>query len=303
MPQPGIRNRAVLILGFGLLAVSIASVFIKLCYAPALVIAAYRLTIASVFYIGFTGFKQGPFWGNLTKAQLKISLISGLFLTLHFATWITSLKYTSVASSVVLVQSSPIFVAVGSIIFLKEKPSFLLVIGIIVALVGTIIISVSDFALDQNSLTGNILAVGGAIGAAGYLLAGRKLRAEIDTFRYVTVVYTITAVLLILMAIINGDQLFNYSGKIYVLLFAIAIFPQIIGHTSINWSLEHFSATTVSIFILGEPIGASILALIILGEKLAIIKVIGGIIIICGVLLALLAESQTGTREKTAAEN
>jgi drug/metabolite transporter (DMT)-like permease len=284
------KHQAILVLGIGLIAISFASIFIKLCNAPSLVIAAYRLAIASVFYIGFTRIRSGSILAVYSRPQLKIVLFSGIFLTVHFATWITSLKFTSVASSVVLVQSAPIFVAIGSIIFLREKPSKLILLGVSIALIGSIIISAHDFSLNKNSLVGNLLAIAGAIGAAGYLLAGRKLRSSIDTFRYVTMVYSVTAILLLLIALISGNSLVGYTPKTYLLLFAIAMIPQVIGHTSLNWALKYFSATAVAVIILGEPIGASILALVILGETLSVVKIIGGLIILIGVLIAILAE-------------
>ena len=286
------NNRAILVLGVGLIAVSFASIFIKLCFAPALVIAAYRLTISSLFYLGFTRIKIGKIWNTFSRSQLKIIFISAVFLTIHFATWISSLKFTSVASSVVLVQSAPIFVACGSFIFLKERPSALMIAGILIALCGTIIISVYDYSQSSTSLTGNFLALGGAIGVAGYFLAGRKLRGEIDTFRYVSAVYSITAIMLLVLAFISGATLYGYNIKVYLLLFAIAIFPQIIGHTSLNWALKYFSATAISIAVLTEPIGASILAVFILGEQLTVVKIFWGIIILSGVLIALIAETK-----------
>lgn len=284
------KHQAIFVLSIGLIAISFASIFIKLCDAPSLVIAAYRLGIASIFYIGFTRIRYGPILSVYSKSQLKIVLLSGVFLTIHFATWITSLKFTSVASSVVLVESGPIFVAIGSYIFLREKPSKLMLLGILMAFIGTIIISVHDFSLDKNSLVGNLLAIAGAIGVAGYLLAGRKLRASIDTFRYVTMVYSVAAILLILLAIMSGNSLVGYTSKTYLLLFAIAMIPQVIGHTSLNWALKYFSATAVAVIILGEPIGASILALVILGETLSAVKIIGGFIILTGVIIAILSE-------------
>ena len=284
------KHQAIFVLSIGLIAISFASIFIKLCDAPSLVIAAYRLGIASIFYIGFTRIRYGPILSVYSKSQLKIVLLSGVFLTIHCATWITSLKFTSVASSVVLVESGPIFVAIGSYIFLREKPSKLMLLGILMAFIGTIIISVHDFSLDKNSLVGNLLAIAGAIGVAGYLLAGRKLRASIDTFRYVTMVYSVAAILLILLAIMSGNSLVGYTSKTYLLLFAIAMIPQVIGHTSLNWALKYFSATAVAVIILGEPIGASILALVILGETLSAVKIIGGFIILTGVIIAILSE-------------
>lgn len=284
------KNQAFFVLGIGLIAISFASIFIKLCDAPSLVIAGYRLTIASVFYIGFTRIRSGPILAVYSRSQLKIVLFSGVFLTIHFATWITSLKFTSVASSVVLVQSAPIFVAMGSFIFLRERPSKLMIVGISIALLGSVIISAHDFSLDKNSLVGNLLAVAGAIGAAGYLLAGRKLRAEIDTFRYVTVVYSVAAILLLIIAILSQASFVGYSSKTYILFLAIALIPQVIGHTTVNWALKYFTATAVAVIILGEPIGASILALVILGETLSAVKIIGGLIILTGVTIAILAE-------------
>lgn len=284
------RHQAVVVLGIGLIAISFASIFIKLCDAPSLVIAAYRLTIAAVFYLVFTRIRSGSILSAYSKSQLKIALVSGVFLTIHFATWITSLKFTSVASSVVLVQSAPIFVALGSFIFLREKPSKLMLLGILIALLGSIMISAYDFSLDKNSLVGNLLAAGGAIGAAGYLLAGRKLRAELDTFQYVTAVYSVAAMLLLIIAIISQASFIGYSSKTYLLLVAIALIPQVIGHTTLNWALKYFTATAVAVIILGEPIGASILALVILGENISLIKIFGGLIILSGVIIAIFAE-------------
>lgn len=291
----GNRWQAVLVLGMGLIAISFASIFIKLCSAPSLVIAAYRLTIASAVYIIFTRIRYGPILSRFSKLQRLWALASGSFLTLHFATWITSLKFTTVASSVVLVQSAPVFVAIGSIVFLHEKPTMLTLLGIVVAFGGAFLISAHDFSSDRNSLVGNLLAIAGAIGAAGYLLLGRKLRTEIATFQYVTVVYSVAALWLILFAGISGSPLVGYDDQTYLLFIAIALIPQVIGHTTVNWALKYFSATAVAVIILGEPIGASILALIILNEKISGMKILGGVIILTGVILALLGESQQRT--------
>jgi len=292
MTQNMNKYQAIVVLGIGLIAISFASIFIKLCDAPSLVIAAYRLTIASLFYIGFTRIRSGSIISAYSPSQIKIVLLSGFFLAIHFATWITSLEYTSVASSVVLVETGPIFVAIGSFLFLREKPSKLMILGIAIAFIGSVIISVHDFSIDRNSLLGNLLALCGAISVAGYLLAGRKLRATIDTFRYVTAVYTVAALFLILFAVINGESLIGYSPQTYILLVLIALIPQVIGHTTLNWALKYFSATAVAVIILGEPVGASILAVIILAEKLGFVKIVGGIVILSGVMIAIWSENR-----------
>ena len=137
-----------------------------------------------------------------------------------------------------------------------------------------------------------MLALCGAVGVAGYLLAGRKLRATMDTFRYVTAVYSVTAILLIIFAVLSGAPLIGYSSKTYLLLFAIAFIPQVIGHTTLNWALKYFSATAVAVIILGEPVGASILAVVILAEKPGLVKIVGGMVILTGVMIAIRAENK-----------
>ena len=291
-----------LIVIIGLVAVSFASILIKLCNAPSLMIAVYRLSIASLFYLSFSKFRTGTFLPSFSKSQWRVAVISGIFLTIHFATWISSLAYTSVASSVVLVQSAPVFVAVGSYIFIKEKPTLKMITGILITLTGSIIISIHDFNLNQSSMIGNLLAIGGALGAAGYMIAGRQLRRTVDTLRYVTVVYSTAAIMLIILAFFSGASPVGYSHETYILLLAIAIIPQIIGHTVINWSLKFFSATTVSVIILAEPIGASILAWFLLQEKLTMMQAIGGMVIIAGVLIVLLSEKELRRRNQNLSE-
>jgi len=282
--------KAAAVLIIGLVAISFASIFIKMCDAPSLVIAAYRLTIASAFYFTLTRYRSGPVWAGFSWSQRKVALISGLFLTLHFTTWITSLEFTSVASSVVLVQSAPIFVVLGSSIFLRERPSVRTIAGVCITLAGGIIVGIHDFSIDQTSLRGNLLAICGAVGAAGYMIAGRSLRPSIDTFRYVTAVYSVAAVLLVLLTVGSGTQFFGYTIRTYLLLAAIAIVPQIIGHTIFNWGLKFFSAIAISITLLCEPIGASLLARSFLHETLGTTKILGGAVILTGVILVLLAE-------------
>ena len=284
------KRNAVFILSLGLLAISFGSIFVKLCEAPALIIAFYRLAISSLFYIGFTKVAKGSIYIGFTKPQKKMIVLSALFLTIHFATWISSLKLTSVASSVILVQSAPVFVVIGSVLFLKEKPTLLMILGILITLTGGIIVAAYDFSVDQSSLAGNLLAVCGAIGAAGYMLIGRRLRANIDIFRYVTSVYSLTAIFLFIITLFDNAPYVGYDLKVYLLFAAMAFIPQVIGHTSFNWALKYFSAITVSIVILGEPIGASILAMLILGETLTFVKIMGCFVIIVGVVIALFAE-------------
>jgi len=280
----------ILILTVGLAAISIASVLIKLCQAPPLVIASYRLSIAALFYLVLGAMRSAKPRQPIDAKKVRWAGFSGLFLCLHFVAWISSLQYTSVASSVVLVQTAPVLVALGSYFFFQEKGSWRLVLGIALTLTGGVLISYYDFHGDAGTLKGNLLAGVGAIGAAGYLLFGRRLRRDLDTVSYVRLVYSGAALATLLVVAIMRVPLFGYSIDTYLLLFLIALFPQVIGHTTLNWALKQFSATSVSIMTLAEPIGASLLAYLILGEQIGWIKMIGGAVSLAGIVLTLLSE-------------
>lgn len=294
--------RVVLILSCGLVAISFSSIFTKMCSAPAMTITFYRLGISSVLYF-FLSQKEGAHWQAFQSHHIKWAVLSGLALALHFATWISSLSYTSVSSSTVLVVTSPVWVALGSAIFLREKLPWLMALGILFTLSGSIIISGADFAIDPSALIGNLLAIAGAVCAAVYLVIGRKLRADISTFQYVTVVYGTAAIFAVFFMILFKAPFYGFEWQTWALLFGIALLPQVVGHTSFNWALKYFSATVVSIFSLGEPIGATLLAWLLLGEKVQSVQLVGGIIILVGVLISLKAEAgriQSNINEPTA---
>ncbi|HPG38591.1 MAG TPA: DMT family transporter [bacterium] len=292
------KNKTLFILVIGVFSISISSILIKLCTAPSLVISFYRMAIASLFYLGGVSLYHGNIFKTITKSDFKYMLLSGVFLTFHFVTWITSLKYTSVASSVVLVQTSPVFVALGSYLFFKEKPGLAGVSGILITMAGGFIISRYDNAGQSGALFGNVLAVLGAIGASGYFLLGRKIRKTVDIFRYVAIVYSVSTLLLLILVLFkNPVSLWGYSWQMMALLAAIALVPQVIGHTSINWALKYYSATAVTIVTLAESVCASLIAWLLLKEPLPVYKIVGGIILLSGVVLVLYAESR-GKLEK-----
>jgi len=287
------KKNAIGILGIGLLSVGSASILIKFCDAPALVITVYRLAIAAALYCIYARITGGPIHSAFSGKQLIWAAVSGAFLGVHFMTWIASLKFTSVASSVILVHTSPVYVAAAGYFFLKEKFSKLKILGMLLTLFGVMVIGFAVPDTGADSLKGNLLALCGAVGCAGYLLIGKQLRNSVDTFRYVSVTYSVAALLSLACAVVHGDSLLAYPARIYVLFFLIAVIPQMIGHTSINWALKYFSVTTISFTILGEPVIASVLAYIILGEALTLTKISGGILALVGVILILLCEKNT----------
>jgi drug/metabolite transporter (DMT)-like permease len=277
--------RLYLFLPVGIVAISTASIFIKLCDAPALIVATYRLMLASLMLSPLAYYKKP--WRGWERKALGWLLLSGLLLSLHFAFWIASLKYTSVASSVVLVTTHPIFVGVGGLLFLKERLGLNLILGIALSVLGSGLIGYGDMGLSKQALMGDGLALLGAIAASGYLLVGRRMRKEQDLFSYIFSVYSTAGLILVLFSLISQKHFFGYSSSTYLYLFLLALIPQLIGHTTFNWALKYLPVSMVAIAILGEPIGSTLLAYFILGEGLTVWKVLGGISIFAGILIAL----------------
>jgi len=276
----------------GIVAISFASIFIRFCNdVPSIMIATYRLTLSSVILLIIAKTK-GIGLSSYNKRHLLMGVLGGFFLALHFSFWISSLKFTSVASSVVLVATNPIFVGLFSYLFLKEKQPTELILGIIISFLGSIILAVGDFgfqgltAQNQSFLLGDILAFLGAIMASGYLMVGSKLREEMDVLPYISMVYTFSASFLLITSLSLGIPFTGYKQSSYFYMVLLAIVPQLIGHTSFNWALKHLKASMVAITILGEPIGASILAYIIFGETIKSFQSVGIILIFLAIIIA-----------------
>jgi len=305
------EGRARLILPFAILgailAVSTASIFIRFAQreAPSLVIAAFRLTFASLILAPIALTRHRAELHQLTRRELLLALLSGVFLALHFATWITSLEYTTVASSVVLVSTSPLWVALLSPLVLRERLTRAVLVGMLLALTGGVVIALSDACVWQNGLScpslaefvqggaffGNFLALAGAWMVAGYLLIGRRLRAKMSLIPYIFVVYSIAAIALIVIMFAAGETPLGYPPMTYVWMLLLALVPQLIGHSTYNWALRYMPAALVAVTTLGEPIGSTILAYFLLREAPTWIKLGGATMILAGIWLASKAEN------------
>lgn len=260
-------------------------------------IAFYRLFFASLFFAIFTGKQAAREWRVMPRSAFKLGVISGIALAAHFATWITSLFYTSVASSTVLVSTSPIFVALGARFILREPTRPALFAGLFIAIIGAVTITATDAGSGHNSLRGDLLALAGAIAVSVYFLTGRFLRRHLSTPAYVLMSYSSGALTLFLSAMALQTPLIGFSWQVIGLFILIALIPQVIGHTSFNWALKHLSAPTVSVLLLGEPIGASVLAYLLLGERLGGWTIIGAAATLVGVGMVLLSEARAAKAE------
>ncbi|MEW6367310.1 MAG: DMT family transporter [Acidobacteriota bacterium] len=285
----GSRVPRLLGLVIGIAAVSSGSVLVRFAQAeaPSLIIAAARLALASAVVVPLAWVAHRREYRALARSEWALGALSGLFLALHFATWITSLELTTVASSVVLVSSSPLFVAIAARLFLKERIRPAVGVGLAVAIAGGVVVGASDSGgVARDALLGDGLALLGSVAVAGYWLIGRRLRTKLSVVPYVAVAYGTAAAVLLAMAMSAGQRFGGYSPRIYLWFVLLALLPQLLGHSSFNWALAHLPATLVAIATLGEPIGASILAYAVLNEVPSALKIAGASLILAGIVVA-----------------
>ncbi len=295
MPQPSARPY--LALAIGILAVSSAAILITFARRegmPAVAIAALRLTLASLVLAPIAVTRARGEWRRLARRDLALAILSGILLALHFAFWISSLDYTSVMSSVVLVSTNPLFVGLASVLLLRESLRGWTMVGIAVAMVGGVLIGVTDLGQGgAESLRGDALALAGAAAVSGYLLIGRKLRKQLSLLAYIGLVYFTAAAVLLALVWAMGASVLGYSLKGYALVLLLALGPQLIGHSSYNWALKYLSATFITVTLLAEPIGATLLAIPLLAQVPVPLKFLGGAFVLVGIYLAARAESQS----------
>jgi drug/metabolite transporter (DMT)-like permease len=285
--------KPILALVIGLLSVATAAIFIRLAQGeqiPSLSVAAGRLVIASLLLTAPALSQHRPQLKSLTTNELRLIVLSGVFLAIHFASWISSLEYTSVTNSVVLVTTSPLWVALLSPMVLNERLSKWVIAGLLLALLGGTVVALGGDAGEAPTrpepLLGNGLAIIGAMAAAGYLMIGRQLRQRLHVITYIWTVYSVTAIFLVLALLITGGTLFGFSASGYLWIAMLGIVPQLMGHSSFNYALAFFPAVYVSIVTLAEPIGSSVLAMIFLNEYPGVLSIVGSGLILGGIAVA-----------------
>jgi len=267
----------------GVVAVSFSAIFTKLAEAPPLVIAFYRLAFTVLLITPFALNRAGRReLKQTTGRELALAALAGLLLAAHFAVWISSLNYTTVASSTILVTMQPLFVVTGAYLFLKEGLTARALIGAGLALTGSVLIGINDFQMGGTALYGDLLAFSGALFVAGYVLIGRTLRARLPIATYTFVVFGTAAAALLLANLATSTPLYPYPQQTWAWFLALAVVPTILGHMVFNWSLRYVKAAVVSVSILGEPVGATTLAYFIFGEVPGLLQLAGGAVIATG---------------------
>ena len=287
MPSPAARPRLnpALVLLVGVLAVSSGAIFVRLSDAPPLVTAAWRLTLATLFLLPYALWKARGELRQLSRRELGIGMLAGFFLALHFATWISSLAFTSVVNSTVLVNITPVWVALMTPWLTRDHVSRRAWLGVVASVVGGIGIGLGDFAGGTRALIGDGLALAGSLALAIYLLSGRKLRAKLSLPAYLTVCYSSATVLLWACVLSAGLPATGFNARTWGALFGMALVSQHLGHSSYNWAMKYFSAGFIAVCLLGEPVLSSLLAWWLFGEALTWGKVAGGALILAGIYL------------------
>ena len=284
-PQP--RVSPLLALGVAIVAISTGAILVRLSNAPSAVAAFYRVLFTTLPLVPIAILKYREEFRRIGVRDLLVATLAGIALALHFAAWFESLEWTRVAASVTLVQSQPIFVALGAWLLLRERVTRLMVGGILVAVGGMVVMSLGDFLggvlVGPNPMLGNALALFGALMAAGYVLTGRSLRQRISLVPYVVVVYSACTVCLFAIALLQDGPIVAYPAREWLVFIGLALGPGLLGHTVINWTLEYLESSVVSVSMLGEPVGATLLALVFLAESPTLYTVLGGVVVLTGI--------------------
>jgi len=290
-----------LVLIVAVLATTYAGPIVRFAPAPALAIAFWRLTlvlpVTGVLALSEGSRERGAVPsasppGTVPRSPLPLMILSGALLALHFWSWIASLRYTSVASSVVLVSLKPVFAWGLAAAWLREHPTRMEAWGIALAVVGASLIGLGDARLSLGALGGDVLALLGAVTGAGYYVIGRRVRQTVGIWRYATGVYVVAAAALALLALARRTPLVGFAGRDWAVFGAMAAGPMLIGHTGMNYALRHFRATTVNVAALGEPVGASVIAWLVpsIHEVPPPTAWLGGILVLLGIGLSVRTE-------------
>lgn len=283
MDKPKIHPYIPIIIG--VLAVSLSAIFVKLSTAEAGVIAFYRMLFSVLIMLPLFLWRYTDEVKQLTKKDWLLTTIAGVFLAFHFILWFESLNYTSVASSTVLVTLQPLFAFVGTYFFFKEPISAKTIVAGIIAISGSVLISWGDFQISGTALYGDILALIACALVTVYFLFGQSVRKRLSLVTYTMVVYSISTVTLFFYVLVKGETFGPYPAMDWLWFLLLAIIPNLLGHTLFNWSIKYVSTNVISIAILFEPVGAAILAFYIFGERLTVMQILGGTIILAGIIL------------------
>ncbi len=283
----------VTVMTVALVSVGHGAIFIRLADADPIVIAAFRLAIATLVLAPITLLIAHRDLRALTRRQLKLIAGASVFLALHFATWIASLDFTSIANSVVLVTLNPVWLGLYGLLILRVPPGRLTWFSIGLAVTGSIVIAIGSAADGDTSLFGDFLALVGGLCFAGFLLFAQKARQDVALLPFVTLVYGGAAVLLWIAVVVLGLPVAGLTAATYGALVAVALVSQVIGHTGYNWAVRAIPPTLLAVTLLGEPVFATLFGWLYFGEGFGWPTALGGVLILAGIWLGTQANGRS----------
>ncbi len=279
-----------LVIAVAIVGIAWAAILVRWSDASAYALAFWRLTLSLAIIAGaIVASREGALLLKVRGAQLLLLAVAGVLLAFHFVTFFLSLELTTVASATLFVNLHPLFSAILSTVWLRERPVRGEWIGILVAIGGAAVIGGASLALGPEAMKGNLLALLGAALVAGYFVIGRRLRPHLGIWAYAGWVYLFAALVLFPFLLLRGDPLFAYPSREWLIFAGLAAGPMLLGHTGFNWSLRYVRAYIVNLAMLGEPIGASLLAWWLLGgvEVPGLSTVLGGVLILAGLAISI----------------
>jgi len=280
-----------------IIAISFSSIFVKWSHAPATILSMYRMLFASILMIPIVWINQHEF-RKIAKKDWFFLVFSGFFLALHFALWFQSLKLTTVASSTIILALQPLISLIGGFFLFKERTTATALWTMGIATIGAIMIGWGDFRLSQEAILGDILSFLSVIAVVGYLFIGQNIVKKISHWIYSFCVFLFAGIFLTLYNLVTDVEFSGYPASEWGIFLLLAIVPTL-SHIINNWLLNYVNATTISMSILGEPVGSSALAVLLLGERLVGWQIVGGLLVLLGVFLFLVKQQKLDLNKVT----
>lgn len=285
------KKSVIPLLTISVIAISFAAIFVKWSDAPATIISMNRMYLACLLLLPIVWSKRKEFI-KLSKRDWSFLMLAGIFLALHFGLWFESLKLTTVASSTIILALQPIVALIAGYLIFKEKTSISTIITIGISIIGVALVGWGDFQLNNTSaIIGDILSFLCVLAIVAYLMIGQANVKQISHWIYSFSVFLFAGIALNIFNLVSETPIIGYGAREWGIFLLLAIFPTI-AHVIYNYLLKFVSTTTISMSILGEPVGASILAAILLGETIKGLQFVGGFFVILGVFFFLLQQKR-----------
>ncbi|WP_123040215.1 DMT family transporter [Cohnella candidum] len=270
----------------GMIAISFAPILVRYSDAPASVQGMYRMLFTLLLMTPF-GAKQLPGIRSISWKDWALLGVAGLFLGVHFLLWMESIDYTSIASSTIILSLEPVLVMIGSFVFFKDKPARAAVIGLVIAFAGVCCVGSGDSGVSRSALLGDTLSFLSTLAIAVNMLLAKRILTRVSSYLYSLAVFTVAFLFFAVYNLATDTPFFGYPGKEWLIFLLLAIVPTVLGHMIFNWLLAYVSATTISMSVFAEPVGASLLAIFLFSEMISVSQLVGGILVIVGLLLYL----------------